>query len=196
MGQSSRQKILECAQEMFHQVGYEPTSVDEILRRCGVVRSNFYYHFKSKEELAVAVLERQEQELEPVLDLLRDRAQEPPYRLHRFIEAMRAAQEDTLHFAGCPFGSFAAALSTQEDAGTLRFRAQLCSIFLNIETALTVCMEEGIEQGQFRRDIAPDEMARFVVAALEGLMILTRANQKSAPLERGALVLHKLLAPQ
>src|SRR6476646_5610910 len=52
----SREKILKCAHDLFYCVGYHATSVDDILRDCGVAKSNFYYHFRTKDDLALEVL--------------------------------------------------------------------------------------------------------------------------------------------
>ena len=54
----NRDKVLDAAVAAFGQKGYEATSVDELLATAGVSPSNFYYHFDSKEKLALEVLER------------------------------------------------------------------------------------------------------------------------------------------
>src|SRR5207245_11721423 len=38
--------------------GYKHTSLDDVLRESGVGKGNFYYHFKSKEELGYAILDQ------------------------------------------------------------------------------------------------------------------------------------------
>ena len=53
----NREKLLEAATSILGRNGYQATSVDEILESARVAPSNFYYHFKSKEELAIEVLE-------------------------------------------------------------------------------------------------------------------------------------------
>jgi TetR/AcrR family transcriptional regulator, transcriptional repressor for nem operon len=47
----TRQSILEAANRLFAAKGYEGTSIDEIMRACGLTRGGFYAHFASKEEL-------------------------------------------------------------------------------------------------------------------------------------------------
>jgi AcrR family transcriptional regulator len=48
---TTRQSILEAANRLFAAKGYEATSIDEIMRACGLTRGGFYAHFSSKEEL-------------------------------------------------------------------------------------------------------------------------------------------------
>lgn len=49
--QRTRQRIVECARELFNRRGFEDVSIDEIMRRAGLTRGGFYNHFKTKEEL-------------------------------------------------------------------------------------------------------------------------------------------------
>ena len=53
---SSRQRILDKAAELIHVRGYNHTSIQDILQAASVTKSNFYYHFESKEQLAFEVL--------------------------------------------------------------------------------------------------------------------------------------------
>jgi TetR/AcrR family transcriptional regulator, transcriptional repressor for nem operon len=57
-GQSTRERILEVAHDMVLGQGYAATSLDQILARAGVTKGAFFHHFKSKEELARALLAR------------------------------------------------------------------------------------------------------------------------------------------
>jgi TetR/AcrR family transcriptional repressor of nem operon len=47
----TRQRILEAANRLFAAKGYEGTSIDEIMRACGLTRGGFYAHFSSKGQL-------------------------------------------------------------------------------------------------------------------------------------------------
>src|SRR5450432_172003 len=74
----SKEKILLSARELFYFVGYQTTSVDDILRACGVAKSNFYYHFRTKDELALAVLDLEIAEFEGgALRTLTDKEKDP-----------------------------------------------------------------------------------------------------------------------
>ena len=56
-GEESRQRLLECAAELFWKNGYSATGISEILKQTGLPKGSFYFYFKSKDELAVAVTE-------------------------------------------------------------------------------------------------------------------------------------------
>ncbi|MCL4799859.1 MAG: TetR/AcrR family transcriptional regulator [Burkholderiales bacterium] len=57
-GQSTRERILEVANDLILKQGFTATSLDQILERAGVTKGAFFYHFKSKEDLAHALFER------------------------------------------------------------------------------------------------------------------------------------------
>ena len=53
-----KNEILDAAAELFAAKGYEETSTGDILDRGGIARGTRYYHFKSKEEILDALIER------------------------------------------------------------------------------------------------------------------------------------------
>ena len=54
---STRERILEVAAAMFAQSGYAGTSLNHILHESGTTKGGFYFHFPSKEALAIAVID-------------------------------------------------------------------------------------------------------------------------------------------
>ena len=53
-----KNEILDAAEELFAARGYEETSTGDILDRVGIARGTLYYHFRSKEEILDALIER------------------------------------------------------------------------------------------------------------------------------------------
>jgi TetR/AcrR family transcriptional repressor of nem operon len=47
----TKQRILKAASQLFSAKGYDGTSIDEIMRACGLTRGGFYAHFSSKGQL-------------------------------------------------------------------------------------------------------------------------------------------------
>ena len=56
-GEESRQRLIECAAELFWKNGYSATGISEILKQTGLPKGSFYFYFKSKDDLATAVTE-------------------------------------------------------------------------------------------------------------------------------------------
>jgi len=53
-----KNEILDAADELFAQKGYDGTSTNDILEKVGIARGTLYHHFKSKEEIMDALIER------------------------------------------------------------------------------------------------------------------------------------------
>jgi AcrR family transcriptional regulator len=58
---SAREQILATAYDLFTQRGIRAVGVDEVIARSGVAKATLYKHFRSKNELATAFLQRREQ---------------------------------------------------------------------------------------------------------------------------------------
>lgn len=84
-----RQEIIEVATRLFTQHGYEQTSVSDIVRATGVAQGTFYYHFKSKEDILVAVAKRSLEAVERLLDeIAGDTTCAVPQRIVKTIESL------------------------------------------------------------------------------------------------------------
>ncbi|MGW4101145.1 TetR/AcrR family transcriptional regulator [Mycobacterium sp. NPDC004974] len=57
-GEQSRQRILDAATEIAAERGYEGTSIALVSKKCGLPASSIYWHFKDKDDLIAAVIER------------------------------------------------------------------------------------------------------------------------------------------
>ncbi|MCG8100497.1 MAG: TetR/AcrR family transcriptional regulator, partial [Candidatus Thiodiazotropha taylori] len=57
-GTITRNKIMDVAQQMVLNVGLTGTSVDKVIDEAGVTKGTFFYHFKTKHDLAAALIER------------------------------------------------------------------------------------------------------------------------------------------
>src|SRR5262249_15316803 len=87
-GTATRDQILDAATRLIHLRGYHSTSLDDVLRESGVGKGNFYYHFKSKEELGYAIIDRVfrgfiELTLEPILA---DGSRDPIGQIHALLD--------------------------------------------------------------------------------------------------------------
>jgi TetR/AcrR family transcriptional regulator, transcriptional repressor for nem operon len=193
----SKDKILATAKELFYRMGYVSTSVDDIIRQSKVAKSNFYYHFQSKEDLALAVLELRVREYETVvLQSLKNENLPPTERLEQFFARFCTTHTEEAGSAGCPFGNFAAALPTlQTDESCERFRKQLSNLFCEMESSIQQCIAAGIKTGEFRPDVTASEAAVLMVAVLQGLLMLTKTHQDPRILADSLIAVKKLLQP-
>jgi TetR/AcrR family transcriptional repressor of nem operon len=190
---SSREKILRVALEQFYRSGYQATSVDDIIAQAAVSKSNFYYHFKSKEELGSAVLEIRAAELGKLLaTTLCNEQATPAERLRSFLDFLVQSQDAALGKGGCPFGNLVAEMAEHSE----RFRCQLSDMFGSLTRTVTELIEEGQACREFRKDIPAIDIATLVVQTIQGMQLLTKCHKSVECLKRGADTLVRLIQPQ
>lgn len=76
--------IMDIAKSLFSQKGYDAASMDEIATQAGVPKSLIYYHFKNKEELLHAIINKFISEYEQLIEL-RDSERIGPDRYFDFL---------------------------------------------------------------------------------------------------------------
>jgi AcrR family transcriptional regulator len=79
---TKRDQLIETAWRLFYRDGYHATGIDRILAKAGVAKMTLYKHFRSKEELILAVLEK--------------RSSEFRQSLSRYLEAKKRSPEAQL----------------------------------------------------------------------------------------------------
>lgn len=103
-GEASRQQIIETANRLFYQRGYNQTSFSDIAEAAVIPRGNFYYHFKTKDDILAAVVDYRIEHIRAMLaDWDREFA-DARSRLRRFIQMVRNSGKDLTRY-GCPMGS-------------------------------------------------------------------------------------------
>lgn len=73
-----RTELLDLAQRLFLQDGYDSTPIARIIEEAGIAKGTFYHHFKSKAELVEALVERQIDGLLPSYDAALERTELSP----------------------------------------------------------------------------------------------------------------------
>lgn len=174
-GRSTREAIVEAGIRLIHVHGYSSTTLDDVLRETGIGKGNFYYHFRSKEDLGYAILERiiasfLARTLEPCFS---DPAAPPLAQIRCFLDRVLEAQRQRNCVGGCVMGNLASELSDVHEG----FRTRLAGVFTAWRERLSHALAEAQRRGQVGADCQPDAMAQFVVASLEGAMLLSKVTK-------------------
>lgn len=190
MAIGSKEKILQAASELFYRNGYLATSVDDIIERSQVSKSNFYYHFKSKEDLGLAVLEQHQENFQAMLrDTLHNGAFAPKERLQQLFDFLVEAQESRLEKGGCPFGNLIAEMTEHSE----RFRCRLSAMFGELASVYADLVAEGQERGEFRRDVSAGDLANLIVQTTQGMLLMTKCHKTVETFGRSAKALIRLI---
>lgn len=108
-GDQVRHLIVETANRLFYEGGYNHTSFTDIVDATDVQRGNIYYYFKTKDDILRAVIDHR---LEVITDMLNGwnrEEKDPRVRLHNFARMLLENSNDLIRF-GCPMGTINAEL--------------------------------------------------------------------------------------
>ncbi len=102
--QTTRNHIVEAADELFYRQGYEHTSFSDIADIVRISRGNFYYHFKTKDEILDAVIKARLAATQSMLERWEIEGKHPADRIRSFIHILVANRADIVRY-GCPVGT-------------------------------------------------------------------------------------------
>lgn len=128
MGASeTRQQIVDVADRLFYEHGFEATSFADIARDVGLSRGNFYYHFKTKDEILDAVIARRAANTRAMLDAWEQDAVSPMDCIRSFVRILIMNRADIMAY-GCPVGTLCNELAKLDHAAKDE-AARLFSLF-------------------------------------------------------------------
>lgn len=175
----TRERILAEATRLANTRGFGATSIRDLLDAVGLKKGSLYFHFPSKQELGLAVLKRAREQSEK---FRRDALQgeTPQAGLHRFLDAALAAHRQKGFAGGCLWGNTALEMSDVNPD----YAAFVAEVFEDWVSDLRQVIAEGQAEGAFRTDLPPDQMARHIVATMEGGIMLSRLYKQETPLKQ------------
>jgi TetR/AcrR family transcriptional repressor of nem operon len=171
---STKEQILDAAIRLVHLRGFNNTSVDDILKECGVGKGNFYYYFKSKDELGFAILERSlERFTRELIEKSFDPTKGPWQQLDDFLSSLvrRAREHDGSR--GCILGNLAIEMSDIHE----EFRRRLDNAFGALRSHIEESLTRARAQGTLRGDADICRLAHFVVAGFEGAFMMGKLHK-------------------
>jgi len=113
-GDSNRQRIVDAADQLFYTRGYNQTSFRDISVATGIPRGNFYYYFKTKDDILGAVVDTRLRSYGDMLAECDQMATDPRGRLIALAGMMEQHEEDVIA-VGCPIGSLSSELAKDSD---------------------------------------------------------------------------------
>jgi len=170
-----KEQILEVATRLMALRGYHRTSLDDVLRESGAGKGNFYHYFRSKEDLGYAILDRllerfQVRTLAPIFE---DGGRAPLSQVEAFLDEVLATQRARNCVGGCPMGNLATELADAHEG----FRQRLAEGFDRWRHCLAASLSRAQAMGTLATDVDAEVLARFLVAGVEGAILLTKVQK-------------------
>lgn len=172
----TRQTILQKAFELIYINGYQSTSIDHIIATTQVTKGAFFYHFKNKEEMGLAVVnEIMEQTmgkmlLEPLLV-----AENPMDAIYQMMEYL-LVQEPSLQIKyGCPTNNLIQEMAPLNE----KFSEALAKIMNQMLLAIENAIERAKTFGLVNTAVNSREVAIFITAGYGGIRNLGKLYETS-----------------
>ena len=138
-----RNEILDVAEKLFGTKGFDQTSTNDILNEIGIARGTLYYHFKSKEEILDAMIERIDKQLVAKAKMIAGNKEIPVLqRLTMTIMALNL-DNDLGHEV---------MEQVHRPQNALMHQKMRENLLAEVDPLITGLVEEGIEQGICRTD--------------------------------------------
>lgn len=161
---TTREHIVDAADQLFYRQGYEHTSFSDIAKAVRISRGNFYYHFRTKDEILDAVIELRLSNTRQMLAQWQAEESDPAARIRRFVHILVENRAKIMRH-GCPVGTLCGELAKLDhvaQAGANRVMA-LFRDWLHRQFAL---LGRGAEA---------DRLAMHLLARSQGVATLAHA---------------------
>jgi AcrR family transcriptional regulator len=175
----TRERLIESARYLFWERGYAGTSMADLLAHAEINSGSFYHFFESKEVLLRAVLEMYLGALRPmVVDPAFARTPEPVDRIFAILAGYRERILQTQCTYGCPLGR----LALEIDPENRPAHKLIAQNFEGWIAAVRECIEGA--RNELPRGTDAEALATYVLAVMEGGVMVSRSSGSVAPFDR------------
>jgi len=174
----TRDRLVQSGLYLFWLQGYTATGMTQILERAKANAGSFYYFFKTKEELLLAVLDLYVQSLQPiVVQPVLSQIQDPLERVFGILDFYRRNLLATGCTYGCPIGRLALEIPEEQT----RIHKRLADNFDGWTAAVEKCLQDSI--GRLPAGTNLKTLSQFVLTVMEGGVMQARAHRSIEPFD-------------
>lgn len=185
-GERTRAKLVTTTAELLTRQGYHATGLSQIIEESGAPRGSLYFYFPGgKEELAVAALAASSTEWRDRLDAVVDAAADQGEAIIAVCRTLADALVASDYQLGCPI----ATVALEAAATTPAVRDTIVAHFVDFTAGIARRLEATGVAAPIAR-----EMATFVIASIEGALLLAKVQRDVQPLLTVGATLRSLVA--
>ena len=163
---------MDSAQAVMMTKGYAGTSVDEVCAKAKVTKGNFFYYFKSKENLGQELIERFSATTKNGLCCAADGGGKDPLgRIYACLDFM-AEMANQPDFKGCLVGTF----SQESEAISPKLRSLCGKNFEEGSDFFRRDFQEAIKKYPPKTPVDPKALADFFLSGVQGSFVLMKAK--------------------
>ena len=176
--EKTKQFILETAVPLYNEKGISGVNIDDVLEATKLTKGCLYGHFENKDDLSEQVIDLA---LKKVSEKIREavaKGKSPKGKLIAFIDFYKNPI-DTFISGGCPI--FNTAVESDDNYPVMK--KKVAKVLRMGQEELTSLLQEGIQIGEFSKDLDPVVFAFKMVAAIEGGIVMCRVMETAKPMQ-------------
>lgn len=185
----TRDRLIDAAMNLFWEKGYANTSMSDLLTAAKANSGSFYHFFNSKEDLLLAVLDKYFTLLHPaMLGPAWEGVEDPIERIFALLARYRMLILATDCTYGCPIGRLALEIGPEQQ----QVHRLLAKNFDGWTAAVEGCLEQAADR--LPADIDRERLSGFVLAVMEGGVMLSRSHRDVKPFDQAVAELRAYFA--
>lgn len=185
---SRKHSIVASALEIIDTLGIDGLSLRELAKRQGIVEGALYKHFKSKDEILLAVIDYHARHDSKIISTIENSKKTPKESIIFFIKSFAELFESEPAMT-CIMSSYEVLL---EDSAVVN---RVKEIFTSRSDYLTHLVEKGQKEGSICADLQGEDLSDIILGLLRTVTLKWRIRGYSFPLKsRVAAALELLLA--
>jgi AcrR family transcriptional regulator len=163
---ATRNHILENAFKLIYLKGYQATSIDEIIASTAVTKGAFFYHFKNKEDMGLAVIkEVMYPGMVPYMIDVLGRTDDLIEDIYNMIKALLLYNSFFKVEYGCPAVNLIDEMAPLNES----FRKALMNIMVEWQSALEKSLKTAQANGRLNPRSDPKQIALYITANYSGV---------------------------
>ncbi len=179
-GKDTRADILKLARRLFSEHGYHHTGIADIQQSTGLTKGAFYHHFRTKEHLALAVLEQARSDYEQNLFAPARQQDNPRDRLLALLDSLVTLYHRPT-WSTC---QMLVTLSSELTIGEQRLREMVQKINEELFENIQQTVEEAQQNGDLDNHVPPKVLAQWIINTVTGTLLARKLGQERVPLEQ------------
>jgi len=172
-------RALEAATQQFWTVGYEATSLQDLLKSMGLSKSSLYQTFGNKHELFIRCLDHYQQSMVDKLNEQLDSSDSVKQFIDNFLEGVIAEAKNSSGRKGCLLVNTANELSQRD--------TDIAKAVTDGTGNVAKLFQQAIELGKQKKEISVDtpteHLVSYLITAISGLRTMIKAGAETSTLK-------------
>jgi TetR/AcrR family transcriptional repressor of nem operon len=187
-GEETRARVMRAATVLINRNGLRNTSIQDIIEETGVKRGNLYFHFPSKDDLGISLIRDAWEHYSDYM-ARNIKSDDPLGKIDDILNAVLKYHRSNRFIGGCIFGNTALEMSDTDK----RYALLIQEIFGQWVKTFAGYIREAVKSGALSDKNKPDSLARHMVAAMEGSIMMARLYKREEPIADCIMYLKSLI---